>query len=255
MAFFLKNKILSHFFLIAFSYIFTLQTSIADDINFNDTIIDLILESGLQKPAAQATPLERESAIQELTTIYLISNLPRTVELSNDPFIKAQLELQQKVILFNAFANDFYSKNQPTNIEIQNFYENQIGKNAIQEFKARHILVETEEKANLLIESLQKGENFIELAKNNSIGPSAESGGDLGWFSAQSMVKPFSDAIKTMENGSFSDNPVMTQFGWHIILREDSRDTAPPPLDVVRESIIQQLIQQKFQTFIEDLNS
>lgn len=255
MAFFLKNKIFSKYFLIIFGYLFILNISIAEEINFDDSIIDLILESSLQKPANQATTLERESAIQELTNIYLISNLPRTIEISKDPLIKAQLELQQKVILFNAFANDFYAKNQPTDLEIQSFYEDQIGGKTIQEFKARHILVETEEKANLLISSLKDGANFIELAETNSIGPSAETGGDLGWFNTQSMVKPFSDAVLAMKNGEFSDYPVMTQFGWHVILREDSRNASPPPLGAVRESIIQQLIQQKFLIFIEDLNS
>jgi peptidyl-prolyl cis-trans isomerase C len=102
---------------------------------------------------------------------------------------------------------------------------------------------------------LQGGADFTELAKNNSTGPSAPSGGDLGWFTAQAMVKPFSDAVGVLEDGAFTTTPVQTQFGWHVILREDSRDSAPPPLDSVRDAIVQRINQQKFQDFVTDLRS
>ena len=253
-----KKFLINKFISILFIFILSLSTSMAEDtnkdINFDKSIIDLILESTLQKPASQATNLERESAINELKNIFLISNLPRTIELSKNPNIKAQLELQQKIILFNAFANDFYKKNEPSDSQIKDFYKNQIANLSMIEYKARHILVSNLDEANLLITELQNGANFGELAKKNSIGPSAESGGDLGWFREQTMVKEFSDAVTQMENGKFTDTPIMTKFGWHVILREDSRNSAPPPLEAVRENVIQQLIQEKFQNFIDGLS-
>ena len=96
------------------------------------------------------------------------------------------------------------------------------------EFKARHILVETQSEANSIVAELEGGANFAELAKTKSTGPSGPNGGDLGWFSPNQMVQPFSQAVAALEDGAFSKTPVQTQFGWHVILREDSREATPP---------------------------
>jgi len=222
---------------------------------FDKEVLDLLLESRLQKPASQATAEEIESAVDELSNIYVISSLPRAVELGASPPIKAQLELQERAILFNAFANDFLEKNAATDQEIFNVYQEQVALAPPKEFKARHILVETQGEAVALIEKLQGGADFVELAKEHSTGPSGPSGGDLGWFTAQAMVKPFSDAVALLEDGDFTSSPVQTQFGWHVILREASRDSAPPPLESVRDAIKQRIEQQKFQDFLSDLRS
>ena len=222
---------------------------------FTDDVLNLLLESRIQKPASQATAQERATAIDELTNIYLISSLPRAVELGKSAQIKAQLDLQKRATLFNAFANDFLTGNQATDQEIFNAYQEQVALAPPREFKARHILVDTQGEALALIEKLQGGGDFVELAIAHSTGPSAPSGGDLGWFSAQAMVKPFSDAVGTMEDGAFTSSPVQTQFGWHVILRENSRESAPPPLDSVRDVIKQRVEQVKFQTFMNSLRS
>ncbi len=223
--------------------------------SFENEVLNLLLESRIQKPAAQATAAERAAAKAELSDIYLISDLPQAKAIASSTRIRAQIELQERALLFNAFANDFLTKNDPSEQEIFNFYQDQVALAPPKEFKARHILVETQSAAVALIEELQGGADFVELAKSNSTGPSATSGGDLGWFTAQAMVKPFSDALALMEDGAFTPAPVQTQFGWHVILREDSRDSAPPPLDSVREVIVQRIGQQKFQELLESVRS
>jgi peptidyl-prolyl cis-trans isomerase C len=222
---------------------------------FSKDVLDLLLESRIQKPASQANAQEIESAVDELSNIYVISSLPRAVELGQNPQIRAQLELQERAILFNAFANDYLVKNAATEQEIFNIYEEQVALAPPKEFKARHILVDTQSAAIALVEDLQDGADFVELAKEHSTGPSATSGGDLGWFTAQSMVKPFSDAVAVLEDGSFTASPVQTEFGWHVIMREDSRDSAPPPLESVHDVIKQRIEQQKFQEFMNGLRS
>lgn len=222
---------------------------------FDNEVLELLLESRIQKPANQATAQERETAIDELTNIYLITNLPGAIELGESPEIKAQLDLQARAILFNAFANEFLANNQATDQEIFNAYEEQIALVSNKEFKARHILVDTQSAAVSLIEELQGGADFSKLAQEHSTGPSGPSGGDLGWFTAQAMVKPFSDAVATMEDGAFTTTPVQTQFGWHVILLEETRDGAPPPLESVSDVIKQRLAQQKFQEFMLSLRS
>ena len=235
------------------------QTAAAQDAAakplFGNDVLDLLIESRNQKPASQATADERAAAIEELTSIYLVSNLPRAVELSQAPQLRAQIELQERALVFNAFATEFLARNQPTEQEIFNVYEEQVALAPPKEYKARHILVDTQSAAVALIDQLKEGADFVELAKANSTGPSAPSGGDLGWFTAQAMVAPFSSAVAAMEDGAFTAEPVQTQFGWHISLREDSRDSAPPPLDSVRDVIVQRIGQQKFQEFLSSLRT
>ncbi len=222
---------------------------------FDDSIINIVLESRIQKPADLATAQERESVVNELTDLYLVTNLPRAIELGKSPEIVAQLDIQRRGALFNAFAGKFLSESEITDQEILEMYEEQVVLAPPEEFKARHILVDTQSSAIALIEELQDGKDFAELAKEHSTGPSASSGGDLGWFTAQAMVQPFTEAVTAMEDGSFTTTPVQTQFGWHVILREDSRDSTPPPLDSVKDVIRQRVAQQKLQDFIASLRS
>jgi len=222
---------------------------------FDNSVLELLLQSRTKKPANQATADERASAIEELTNIYLVSDLPRAIELGKAPQIKAQLELQEKAILFNAFANEFLAQNPASEQDIFNAYQEQVALAPPKEFKARHILVASQAEAIALIEELQNGADFSELATAHSTGPSASSGGDLGWFTAQAMVKPFSDAVSKMDDGAFTTSPVQTQFGWHVILREDSRDSVPPPLESVSDVIKQRIEQQKFQEFMNNLRT
>ena len=108
------------------------------------------------------------------------------------------------------------------------------------QFNASHILVETEEEAQALIEQLNDGGDFRELAIANSTGPSGPSGGELGWFGAGAMVGPFDAAVQEMTVGEVA-GPVETQFGWHVIKLNDTREESAPPLDQVRAEIESQL--------------
>lgn len=232
-------------------------TAIAQDAansgQIDSDIYNLFLSTRTKKPMAQATPQERTAVRNELADIFVVSDLPEAKALGEEPQVKAQLELQRRIILFNAFAADFLASNQATEQEIFNLYEEQIGLTLPREFKARHILVESQGEALTLVKELQDGADFVELAKSKSTGPSAPNGGDLGWFEAKHMVKPFSDAVAAMEDGAFTTVPVQTQFGWHIILREASRDGTPPTLESVRDVVKQRVEQDKFKKFVATL--
>jgi len=219
----------------------------------DSTVLDLYISSRMQKPAADATPAERDSAMQELTDIYLLTTQSSSKALADDPSVTAQIELQSRGILVQAVAADYLSKYPATDAEILAEYETQMQLAPAQQFKARHILVETQAAAADLISQLDGGADFEELAKANSTGPTGPNGGDLGWFSPEQMVKPFSDAVAALENGAHTSSAVQTQFGWHVILREDSRDNQPPTLESVREVIKQRIEQTKFQGYIEQL--
>ncbi len=218
-------------------------------------VFNMYLESRIQKPAAQATPSERTRFLDELKDIYLLTTQPRAKTLAETPRNKAMIELQTRGILAQAVAADFLEKNAATDAEIQAAYQEQISVAPPLEFKASHILVATQSEANSIVQELEGGANFAELAKTKSTGPSGPNGGDLGWFSPNQMVAPFSQAVGAMENGAFSKTPVQTQFGWHVILREDSREATPPTLESVRDAIKQRVEQQKLQNYLEELRA
>lgn len=122
-----------------------------------------------------------------------------------------------------------------------------------EEISARHILVETEDEGKALIERLKGGEDFVALATEASIGPSGPTGGDLGYFTKDQMVPTFADAAFAMDSGAFSDVPVQSQFGWHVILVEDRRMTPAPGLEEVREQLEGGLADEVFREIVAEL--
>ncbi|WP_259917443.1 peptidylprolyl isomerase [Jannaschia sp. M317] len=108
------------------------------------------------------------------------------------------------------------------------------------EYNASHILVETEEEAQALVTQLTEGADFAELARDKSTGPSGPNGGQLGWFGEGMMVPEFETAVKDLNSGDVSD-PVQTQFGWHVIKLNETRQKDAPPLDQVRDGLVQAL--------------
>jgi peptidyl-prolyl cis-trans isomerase C len=222
-------------------------------VDIDNTVFDAYLESRFQKPAAQATADERATVERELTDIYLLTTQPKAEEFAKDPQIKAQLELQYRGTIAQAVARDFVESNPATDAEILAEYETQLEQSSDKQYKARHILVETQSEAQDLVDQLDEGADFQALAKEHSTGPSGPNGGDLGWFAPDQMVKPFADAVVALEDGAYSKAPVQTQFGWHVILREDTRENEPPTLESVRDAIKQRVEQEKFQDYMQGL--
>lgn len=222
-------------------------------VDIDSSVFNAYLESRFQKPAAQATADDRATVERELKDIYLLTTTPKAKDLANDPDMKAQLELQYRGAIAQAVARDFVESNPATDAEILEEYEAQLELSSDLQYKARHILVPTQAEAQDLIAQLAEGADFQALAKEYSTGPSGPNGGDLGWFAPEQMVQPFSDAVVGLDDGEFSREPVQTQFGWHVILREDSRANEPPTLDSVRDSIRQRVEQEKFQAYMQGL--
>lgn len=221
----------------------------------DSSVVNMYLESRIQRPADQATPEERAVVTQELTDIYLLTTQPSAKAVAENDQVKAQIELQSRAVLAQAVAADFFTNNPASEEEILAAYEEQKAVAPDTQFKARHILVDTQSAANDLIKELDGGADFAELAKEHSTGPSGPNGGDLGWFSPDQMVQPFSEAVAALEDGEHTAEPVQTQFGWHVILREDSRANQPPTLDSVRDNLKQRVEQEKFQAYLESLRA
>jgi len=195
----------------------------------------------------------QEQLINEVVGKVLVYQDAVAKGLDKNPELQERIErLRREVIVSDAL--DVYANANPvTEAELEEVYNKAIAQVAGDEYKARHILVESEDDAKALVVELDGGADFAELAKSKSTGPSGKQGGDLGWFRAGTMVKPFSDAAANLEKGSYTKAPVKTQFGWHVILLEDIRPIAPPPLDDVRPQLKQQLEQIKLQAYVEEL--
>ena len=169
---------------------------------------------------------------------------------------KAQIELARQSILIRELFADFQTKNPVTDGDIKAEYDKFAASNGGKEFKARHILVEKEADAKAIIAQLKKGGKFEEIAKKSSKDPgSGAKGGDLDWAAAGSYVPEFSEALAKLEKGKMTETPVKTQFGYHIIRLDDTRDAQLPKFDEVKPQIAQQLQQQKLAKYQEDLRA
>ena len=135
------------------------------------------------------------------------------------------------------------------------YYDKEIKNGPVgEEVRARHILLDNREAADAVVADLENGADFAALAKERSKGPSGPSGGDLGYFSKQSMVPAFSDATFKLTAGETSP-PVQTQFGWHVIRVEDRRNRPVPPFDQVRDQIYQLLISEAQRDIYDEMRA
>ncbi len=169
---------------------------------------------------------------------------------------RAQIELARQSILIRELFADFQTKNPVTDADIKAEYDKFAASNSGKEFKARHILVEKEADAKAIIAQLKKGGKFEDIAKKSSKDPgSGANGGDLDWAAAGSYVPEFSEALAKLEKGKMTETPVKTQFGYHIIRLDDTREAQLPKFEEVKPQIAQQLTQQKLAKYQEDLRA
>ncbi len=167
--------------------------------------------------------------------------------------VKEQIKRQENNILINMLLTEKFSTLTFTDEELKAEYEKGTSASDSSEYKARHILLQSEDDAVAVIEELKKGENFIELVKEKSQGPSAPNGGDLGWFKADTMVPEFAQAVQTMEKGAYSTSPVQTKFGWHVILLEDARKVEQPAFEDVKQEIQRTLTRKAIEDYVDEL--
>ncbi len=167
---------------------------------------------------------------------------------------KAQIELARQTILIRELFADYQKTNPVTEADIKAEYDKFAAANGGKEYKARHILVEKEDEAKKIVADIKKGGKFEDIAKKMSKDPgSGSNGGDLDWASASSYVPEFSNAMVKLAKGQMTQEPVKSQFGWHIIRVDDVRESQIPKIEEIRPQIAQQLQQQKLGAFQESL--
>ena len=184
--------------------------------------------------------------------IFIQEAQARGLDVTDD--FKSQIDLARQSILIRELFADYQKKNPVTDADVKAEFDKFASANGGKEYKARHILVEKEADAKAIIAQLKKGGKFDEIAKKSSKDPgSGANGGDLDWAAAGSYVKEFSEAMVKLEKGKLTETPVKTQFGYHIIRLDDTREAQLPKFDDVKPQIAQQLQQQKLAKYQEEL--
>jgi len=199
------------------------------------------------KPVTDVTAEEKNQVLDQMINMQLIAAQAEKDGMEKDPDVATRVALLRTQILADAAAQKYVKNNEPSDQELHAAYDAATDKT---EYHASHILVPTKEKAVLLIKKIKGGAKFEDVAKAESTDNSKANGGDLGWFTTARMVKPFGDAVKALKKGEVTPEPVQTQYGWHIIRLDDTRDS---PFDTLKPQLSSALMQKKFQAYIEDL--
>ena len=221
--------------------------------NFNLNTMHFAYFAAKQTPDGEPTAEQQIKLLNELVNTFILSNSAEGQALAQQPDLAAAIDVSRARLITQALIENTLENSPVTDDEINAVYDEQYAGKTKQEFKARHILVKTEDEAKALIKQLDGGADFAQLAKEYSTGPSSSAGGDLGWFEKDMMVKPFADAVASMSNGTHSSSPVKTQFGWHIILREDAKDLGAVAVAQVKDDIISSIRTQKLRALINNL--
>lgn len=216
-----------------------------------DALVSQLQRSGRPVPAEMQDQVKQEVIARE---IFMQEAQKRGLDATDD--YKAQLELARQTILIRELFADYQKNNPVSDAEVQAEYDKFVAANGGKEYHTRHILVENEADAKQIIADIKKGKKFEDIAKAKSKDPgSAPNGGDLDWATAASYVPEFSQAMVKLGKGQMTQEPVKTQFGWHVIRVDDIRDAQLPKLEEVKPQIAQQLQQQKLAKFQEDLRA
>ena len=184
-----------------------------------------------------ANKIPDDKIVEELIKRELLSQDLEKSDAAKDQKFAAKLENAQRMLMSQAAAERFIETVQVTDEDLKKEYDDRVGPREV-------------------IAKLSKGEKFDALAKKLSKDPgSKDKGGELGWFNPQQMVQPFSDAVIALKDGETTQNPVQSQFGWHVIVREESREQAPPPFDSVKDQIRNMVQTKKLQDYITGLQT
>ena len=214
------------------------------------------LAQQLERSGRPVTP-EIESQIKQeviAREIFMQEAQQKGLDATED--YRGQIELARQTILIRELFAEFQKNNPVTDADVKAEFDKFVASNSGKEYRARHILVETEDQAKSIIANLKKGAKFDELAKKLSKDPgSGAKGGDLDWASPGNFVKEFSQAMVSLKKGQTTEAAVKTQFGYHIIRLDDVRDAQLPKFEDVKPQILQQLQQAKMNAYQQELRA
>lgn len=208
-------------------------------------------------PEIQSQPFMSyyEDLLERVIDIKLFAQEGKKMKLDEEPSVRAAIDFVIEKVLMQAFLSKYVQENikeENLKASYNNFIADETSR---EEIKASHILMDTESEAIDVINMLNDGDDFAELAKNKSTGPSGPSGGDLGWFKRGQMVPPFEKAAFSLNKNEISQRPVQTQFGWHVIKIFDRRIPEAPSYENMKSKLMQDLERKIVSKKIQDLRN
>ena len=225
----------------------------------NGTVIsrdmfDFFARNSVGKPASDLTDQQHDQLLDNLVRAEVIAQQAGKDGLDKNKDTVALLELTRLNVLQQAVTTNYLKDRKSNDAELRTEYESEVQQLPKLEYHAKHILVATDTFAQKVIDRLQKGEKFDEIARRESMDPSKESGGDLGWFTPDRMDKDFAAAVLALKPGEFTKMPVHTQFGYHVIQLVETRDVQAPAFDNnVRQRVDQVVQAKKFRSYVDEL--
>ena len=260
---YLRKIVSSIFAFLLFSILFLKATQaqnipIVANVNNEDISLETMIHAMNElPPEIQSQPFMSyyEDLLERVIDIKLFAQEGKKMKLDEEPSVRAAIDFVIEKVLMQAFLSKYVQENikeENLKASYNNFIADETSR---EEIKASHILMDTESEAIDVINMLNDGDNFAELAKNKSTGPSGPSGGDLGWFKRGQMVPPFEKAAFSLNKNEITQRPVQTQFGWHVIKIFDKRIPEAPSYESMKNKLIQDLERKIVSKKIQDLRN
>lgn len=233
--------------------------AVADTVT--DTVVatvngDKIMKSTLDGYLAllkKSGKVDPQAALDDLVATEVALQQAKKSGIMDRPDIQKKIADFKRNMLLTTWTQEKVKSFKFSDDDIKSTYDERVAKLASKEYNARHILLKKEDEAKAVIKEIAGGADFEKVAKEKSTGPSATNGGSLGWFKSQTMVPAFANAVKEMKKGDVSKDPVKTQFGFHVIKLEDSRDSKLPTLESLKPQLQRVLAQKKMLAFMEEI--
>ena len=220
----------------------------------SNDLLDVYAKGLANKPASELTAEQHDRVLDTLVRAMLIAQQADKQGVTKEKETVGQLELARLNVLQRIVSERYLKDKRPSEQEVRAEYETQVAALPRLEYHARHILVATSQFAEKLIAELDKGADFTALAKRESMDQGAkQNGGDLGWQSPDRFPKQMGDAIAALKPGQFTHTPVKSEFGWHVIKVEDTRDVAAPPFDNVKQRLEGMVLEKKLKAYTDEL--
>ncbi len=214
----------------------TTSVAVVNGVKISKLMFDKHAEYRTGGKKVQLSPDQRKGILDELVSLELLKQDAIKKEIDKQDDVIALIENHKRGAIAQAGVLKLKQSNVISDEDLQKKYDEYLKTNS-NEYNASHILLKTEEEAKNVIKEINEGGTFAELAKKHSVGPTGKNGGNLGWFGPKQMVKEFSDAVKTLDVGAYTKTPVMTKFGWHIILLQETRPATVVPFEQMKKQL------------------
>ena len=233
----------------------TAQIGVVNGRPVAESVLRIYVLATEQKNLEELTPEQRTRVIDDLIGLELLAQQAEKDGLMSSRTLAAQVELGRLRMVANAMATDYIEKNPPSDADIQAIYDENLERLSGVQYKARHILVTTREEADGVIAELKQGANFTTLAEARADGPTGPNGGALDWFTVESVPPQFAQAVQALTAGTYTMEPVETEFGFHVILLEETRRQEPPAVADIRDDLATAAQRKRLDDYIKALRS